>query len=491
MWERKKWLPIAIFIYVVQLLLELFAGIKIAQLGMLPGKFLAVVYLLLVAMAAVTFVLLFLGTGHGPSKKRRVRRVVSVVLALIMGIGSVFATSVAGKVLQTVDSVTEGNVLAVEGVYVLKSDSASKLKDAANYTFGISNDFDADNARSAVNTINDKLGKSITVTESSTATDNVDALYKGDVKAIIMNESYEKTLKKMDGYKDFNDKVKKIYEVKVTQKTTGGKDVTKDPFIVYISGSDTRSDILDTSRSDVNILMVVDPTTKQILLVNTPRDYYVENPAGNWAYDKLTHCGIYGVGCSEQALGNLYGCDINYYAQINFTGFETLIDDIGGITVESPQAFTADGYTFTSGANKLNGKQALAFARERHSFSGGDNVRGQNQMRVIEAVITQMTANGSKTLMNYGKILDSLSGTFMTDLSSQDIKALVKMQLNKNSSWNVVSYAVTGTGGMDTSYSMPNSQQYVMYQNKDSVAKASDLINKVEKGEKISDADAA
>ena len=268
-------------------------------------------------------------------------------------------------------------------------------------------------------------------------------------------------------------------------------DVTEQSFVVYISGSDTRSAILDTSRSDVNILMVVNPKTRQILLLNTPRDYYVENPAGNWAYDKLTHCGIYGIDCSEKALENLYSVKINYYAQINFTGFETLIDAIGGVTVDSPKAFEAGGYSFTEGENTLNGKQALAFARERHAFAGGDNVRGQNQMRVIKAVISKITSDGGTVLLHYGEILDSLSGMFVTDMNSDDISALVKMQLNDMSSWNVESYAVTGTGGMDTTYSMPGYSVYVMYQNPDMVAKATGLIDKVESGVILTDGDVA
>ena len=159
------------------------------------------------------------------------------------------------------------------------------------------------------------------------------------------------------------------------------------PFILYISGSDTRSKVLDISRSDVNILMAVNPQAKQVLLLNTPRDYYVKNPAGSGAYDKLTHLGIYGLDCSMKGLGNLYGVDVDYYAQINFTGFETLIDAIGGITVNSDEAFSAGGYDFVEGPNEMNGAKALAFARDRHHQASGDNARGKHQMMVIEAMI--------------------------------------------------------------------------------------------------------
>ena len=247
--------------------------------------------------------------------------------------------------------------------------------------------------------------------------------------------------------------------------------------------------MLDTSRSDVNILMAVNPQTRQILLLNTPRDYYIPNPAGGGQLDKLTHLGIYGIDVSMKGLADLYQEDVDYYGQINFTGFETLIDAIGGITVDSPQAFEAQGYSFSEGPNTMDGAQALAFARERHSFSSGDNERGRNQMRVITAVIQKITGDSTNLLLHYNEVLDSLQGMFVTNLTSDDIASLVKMQIDDNRSWNVKSYAVTGTGGSEYTYSMPSMKAYVMYENKDMVQKGADLIDKVMNGETLSDSD--
>ena len=526
MWKRKKWVPLAVLAFLLQLLLEAYAALHIQKLNLLPERYLYLAYGVLAGFAVLTFFLLFWGTGHGPGKRRRVRRIIAIILAICMGAGSVYVADVTGKISQTVTTVTETTttLAAMEGVYVLSSDSAADIQAAADYSFGIMSDFDAENTQAAVSEISEVLGKQITTVSRPSAIENAAALYQGDIKAIILNEAYVSALTDTEDYADFETAAKLIYEVPVKKtiqkqtteeatevagvssdsaasavgdgssgKSLGGivSDVTEQPFVVYISGSDTRSAILDTSRSDVNILMVVNPKTRQILLLNTPRDYYVENPAGNWAYDKLTHCGIYGIDCSEKALEKLYSVKINYYAQINFTGFETLIDAIGGVTVDSPEAFEAGGYSFTEGENTLDGKQALAFARERHAFAGGDNVRGQNQMRVIKSVISKITSDGGAVLLHYGEILDSLSGMFVTDMNSDDISALVKMQLNDMSSWNVESYAVTGTGGMDTTYSMPGYSVYVMYQNPDMVAKATGLIDKVENGVILTDGDVA
>ena len=118
--------------------------------------------------------------------------------------------------------------------------------------------------------------------------------------------------------------------------------ITKEPFVVYLSGVDNRGELTEKARSDVNILAVVNPTTKQAALINTPRDYYVDL-AGTDSKDKLTHAGLYGVETSMATLGNLYGVDVEHYLRINFAGFINIIDAIGGVDVYSDQAFTSVG----------------------------------------------------------------------------------------------------------------------------------------------------
>ena len=150
----------------------------------------------------------------------------------------------------------------------------------------------------------------------------------------------------------------------------------------------------------MNILAAVNPNTRQVLLINSPRDFYVANPSGDGAMDKLTHCGIYGVGCSMKALGDLYDEKVDYYLQINFEGFKKAIDAMGGITVYSDYSFKAIQRTkIVKGENYLTGQQALDFARERYTLAGGDNARGKNQMKVIKAVIEKATS-GTTILTN-------------------------------------------------------------------------------------------
>ena len=268
--------------------------------------------------------------------------------------------------------------------------------------------------------------------------------------------------------------------------------VTKEPFVVYVSGSDTREAKLAKSRSDVNILAFVNPVSKQVLLLNTPRDYYINISIAPDSKDKLTHCGLYGIDCSMDTLADLYGIDsINYYAQINFTGFETLIDEIGGVTVYSDASFTSSDYPdyrYVKGENELNGSEALAFVRERYNLGDGDYARGRHQMAVISAVIDKMTSS-TTLLTNYSGIMDSLEGMISTDFESGDISALINMQLSDGGGWDVKSYTVVGEGTKRTTYSMPKFKAYVTIPDEESVDKAKGLIQKVMNGETITDSD--
>ena len=266
------------------------------------------------------------------------------------------------------------------------------------------------------------------------------------------------------------------------------KKITKEPFVVYLSGVDTRGDLTDKARSDVNIIAAVNPVTKQVVLINTPRDYYVDL-AGTNSKDKLTHAGLYGVQTSMDTLGNLYGVDVQHYIRINFAGFINIVDALGGVDVYSDQAFTSvgspgyyDPTTFVEGWNHLDGKAALAFARERHAFKTGDVQRGINQMKVIDAMLNKIKSPA--LLMGFSKIMDSAADCFVTSLSQNQISALVRMQLSDFAEWNIESYTVTGSSGSSTKcYSAKGQKLYVMKPDENSVAKAKEMIAAVLGGE--------
>ena len=264
--------------------------------------------------------------------------------------------------------------------------------------------------------------------------------------------------------------------------------ITKEPFVIYLSGVDTRGELTEKARSDVNILAAVNPVTKRVVLINTPRDYYVDL-AGTSDKDKLTHAGLYGVETSMETLGNLYGVNVDHYIRINFAGFISIIDALGGVDVYSDQAFTSvgspgyyDPTTFVEGWNHLDGKAALAFARERHAFASGDIQRGINQMKVIDAMLNKIKSPA--LLMGFSKIMDAASDCFVTDFSQDQISALVRMQLSDFANWDIQSYTVTGSSGTSTQcYSAKGQKLYVMKPDEASVSKAKEMIATVLGGE--------
>lgn len=287
-----------------------------------------------------------------------------------------------------------------------------------------------------------------------------------------------------DEIKNFKESTKILYtikhEIQTSTKTaeTGSKySVKSGKFNVYISGIDTSGNISNVSRSDANILMSVNTNTHEALLTSIPRDYYVTLHSYG-AKDKLTHSGIYGINETVKTAEDLLDTDINYYVRVNFTTVIKLVDKLGGIDVYSDYNFSRDGYNFKKGYNHINGDAALVFSRERYSFASGDNQRVKNQQHVIEAIMKKVL-NSTTLLTKYTDILDSLKGSFQTNIEQDDISKLVKDQINNMSSWTIKSNSLTGTGASSSTYSMGSTKLYVMVPNSTSVTSAKEKIDEV------------
>ncbi len=325
------------------------------------------------------------------------------------------------------------------------------------------------------------------------ATEKVDSyqaayenLVNGSSQAMVFNSAYSSLLEM--SYENYQSNLKTIYSYKIK---TSIKDEAKahdsNVFNIYISGIDTYGSISTVSRSDVNLILTVNMNTHKILMTETPRDAYVKIPDGGAdQYDKLTHAGIYGVETSEKTLENLYGITIDYYARLNFDSFLKLIDALGGVTVYNDQAFTAhtnNKYSFEVGnINLSSGDQALAFVRERYSLEHGDYDRGNNQMKVIQAILNKMTS--LKSVSNYSTIISNVQDSIQTDMKLDTMMKLVNGQLDSGEKFTVTSQEVTGTGstGELTSYAMPSSNLYMIKLDDASVAKASQAIKDVMEG---------
>jgi LCP family protein required for cell wall assembly len=459
---------------VIQVMASAFALAVIYSMNILPSN------MTLIALGSLLFLLIIkiVFDVHG-KKRKRAHKFINVLSALISL--TIFAVAFYGMYTFNTLMQSTGKDVKTENisVIVLADSDYSRLKDLKGAVFSIRDIINLDSTNYAIDEINDKLEEEIATTAYIDFQSQVEALYEEDAQALILNEAYRSLIEEY--YTDFSEKTKVIYtvrrEVPLDESVTASASV-EEPFIVYISGIDTYGEISTSSRSDVNILAVVNPTTKEILLVNIPRDYYVEIDGGKGAKDKLTHAGLYGVDCSIKTIENLLDVDISYYAKVNFTSMVDIIDILDGIDVYSQYAFTdIEGHYVEKGIQHMSGEEALAFARERHHLPGGDRDRGKNQQEVIKAMIKKIVS--PSIITNMTSLVKTASSGVETNLTSDEISSLVQMQLTDMASWDITTTSVDGAGANMPTYSFGSQRLYVMIPDEDTVSAAKEEINNI------------
>ena len=457
----------------------------IFSLNILPMKFTVLLLIVLLALLGVVFY-----TQKRHKGKASYGKSLSILMIIILAAGSYYLGMINGAFNKVIGGTHKIDNMVVA---VLKDDPAETIQDAKDYTFGVQYQLGAEDVRQTIDEINKEVNSEINVTEYVDVAEQAEALFEGSVKAIIYNEGYAGILE--EEIANYQSEVKIIYSHEITKELLNSSveniNVKNTTFNVYLSGIDVYGSIKRTSRSDVNIIATVNTETHQILLTTTPRDYYVTIPdVSKGKRDKLTHAGIYGVDASIATLENLYETEIPFYARVNFTSIIDIVDELGGVDVNSKYSFkTIDGMKVKKGMNHFNGKQALAFSRERKNVPGGDYQRGKNQQAVIVAIIQKMIS--PKILVSASGIIDSVSGSVETNMSQNQLQDLIKSQLNKGGSWNIYSVAAEGKGKSDYTYSMPGRKLYVSEPVQESVQNIIDLMKRVQNGEIIEGSEVA
>lgn len=462
--KNKKVLNIvSIIIGIISLILMLVFSYAIYKLNMIPGKFLIPVYILIFVIYTGLLLTVFL-----PKVKSKIK-VFSMIILVLFGVIFGFADKYIFTTLNFMD-ILDRDVLQKEryDVYVLENSSYNKLEDLKGKKVGL---YQSSNSEKAGSELKNKVN--FEIIEYTDVEKMFGSLNNDEINAIIISSSVKNLLD--TELNDINVKIKSIYNFKISiEKNDIVKvvNVTNTPFNVYIAGGDGYGSIDYTFNTDVNMVATINPTTRKILLTSIPRDYYVNLVGqGPNAYDKLTHAGYYGIEESVKTVENLLDTDINYYVKINFSTIQGIVDAIGGVDVYSDYDFYEQAYGlyhFTIGNNHLDGKQALAFARERKSFATGDVQRVKNQQKVVEAIVNKVTSS-TALISSYDRILDSVSENLDTNMPSKDISRLVKMQLNDMRGWTIESQNAVGTGQMGPTYTFPTLNLYTMLPDKDSV----------------------
>ena len=427
-----------------------------------------IVLVILVLITDLFAIMLLLSKG-------RIRNVIGILLTIILLILMIFGITYE---LNTLDFLKQFGFNSYKtenyNVIVLDSSEYDELEDLNDLSIA---HLDLDTHKGLQNAVAD-IKKEIKFTSlvGEDISDLTEMLESDETSAIILESAQLSIIEEEN--KEFYDSIRIIWSTDVEieiAKIGESVDVTKDSFNILISGIDTYGSITKVSRSDVNILVTVNPSTHSILLTSIPRDYYVLLPEFN-EYDKLTHAGIYGIETSVSAVENLLDTTINYYIKVNFTSMINIVDALGGITVESNYDFTTqDGYHFTKGTNELNGKEALSFARERKAFADGDRIRGQNQELILASLINK--AMSASIITNYVDLLNALDDKFVTNITDEEITDFIKKQISEMPSWNINAISLDGSNAYDYTYSYKSQKLYVMKPYEESVLNAKEQIN--------------
>ena len=462
------------------------------ELSILPLKYFIP---LIIIVFLITFLLYRLSRDKNDSHpvKVAVMKLINIILAIVL----IIASWSLMKGSNFISAITGGSEEIIEmDVVVLKDSFYDTIDDLKGQSFGALHG-DAVNINNTETMIEDDIGD-ITVTNYASNNELIEALMTEEMSAIIVKNVDLKTFDSIE--ENFNEKIRIIqkYEIKLPKVTANSAKVTQEPFIVFISGRDQKGPINTFSLSDVNMIATINPTTKQIVLVSIPRDYYVDIQGidGVMGKDKLTHSAKGGIDATIQTVENLMDIKMNYYAKFNFTSFLNVIDALGGIEIDVPKydvigrddgvfVTRLDKYTIKPGKQTFDSKHALSFVRERYAFVDGDEIRGKNQMLMLKAIIKKCCSPSLITSMD--SVFESLSDSFETNLSASDIKSLINMQISDMASWDVQSFRLTGDASQRTLElatvgdvtSVNPKGVYVTQPDEQSIAKAREYIQKV------------
>ncbi len=434
--------------------------------------------------------------------------VVGIILAILLGVNvAMLLVRQKSMVATKVIGIGIGVICVVAGIFAMRYTDAfngflnkitEKKPETKEYSVMVMND-------SATSGLTDLEGKSAGFLETDKNAvkakqylqgqvkieagfyDSVDTLISmlrnGIVDSIVLGTSQVEMVKEEMENEAKDLKVIYTFEIELDgeEVQVSDKEVTAEPFIVYISGSDSRTGIKTTARSDVNILAVVDPAQGKILLVSIPRDTYVQLHGTTGLKDKLTHAGVYGIDMSRTTIEDFLGIQIDHTIKVSFDTVVKVVDQLDGIEINSDQELqlktNGKVCNYSVGKQVVDGDCALRFARERKSYKTGDRHRGENQQEVITAIVNKLS--GSKSyLLKLPEILEIAADSFETSFERDDIAGFIRMQLENPKKWQVESIAIDGAGTMEPTYSMgANRPLYVMIPSAESIEQAVKKIN--------------
>lgn len=472
--------------YILLVVSTAFVGYQMYALGVLPDTVLYP-FLLILGLVCLIFFLLNLEFKHSKKITNTVLAI-SLILscAYMLGAYYIFRTNGTLASITAIKNTNDNNI----SVIVMSESDIDSLENLSGKKVGILKNIDKGGTEKALEQIQKEMPVEFEQVELDSVPQEAMALYSGDVDAVILNEAYRTNVTELEDYADFSTRTRVIFQAhfktSATNEALAVSDVTTKPYNILISGNDTYGDVGELSRSDVNMVVTVNPMTSTVLLTSIPRDSYIPVDCGD-AYacaegelDKITHTGINGITSTKRTVEKLLDIDINYTFRVNFSSVTNIVDSLGGIDIEVPEGqavetFYADSTLegVTEGWNHLDGERALSFARERYAYIDGDNQRVRNQQMVLKAIFNKATS--PEIIVNYTSLLKALESAFDTTLSQDEITDFIKYQIQAIPDWKFESYQVSGDG--DTLFCPSLGQEaYVTVLDQNTVALAHDKI---------------
>ena len=489
--QNKVLRGIGIVLSILLVVASFYLVYQLIKINVLPTKLLFLITIIFVLLDAIFALLLCYYT------RAIVSKIICVVITLVLIFGSCmggYYISKTGSLLTNITNVTKHakNTVSV----VVKQSSGIKNKSQLNgLSVGTLRTIGTQGTSKALKELS-KDGIVMNQSEYDSLSSMLEAFYNGEVDSIIINESSRSQILDMESYADFDNNTRVVYQtsykVENTDKANAVTDITSKPFNVLISGSDTRGGFDENGRSDVIMVATINPKTSTILLTSVPRDYYVTTACDaadgcmQGALDKITHTGIHGTNTTKRTVEQLLGIEINYTFKVGFDTVTDLVDALGGVDVyvEPGYAVTTSTFSVHEGVNHLDGQHALAYARERYSYTEGDRQRTKNQQQVLMGIVNEATK--PSVITKYASIMDAMANTFSTTMSNEEISDLIKYQINNNPKWKMEQYMVDGTGDTLMCAELGDAAS-VMVPNQSTVKMAKDKINAVLAGKSADD----
>lgn len=450
----------------ISLLLSIILTIELKNLNILPNKYLIIISIFLLLLNIIGIITILI--------KNKTSKIIGITLSILLIIINIIGLYYINNTKNFFKNGFNNNIeIKKYNILVLKTSKYNKIEELTNIGY-------------LENIIENKTYLNQIEIKEKQEYKSIYSLYEDlinkKIQSIILDESYIELLE--TDYKDILENTRIIYSFDITKEISKKETKEIKPINIYISGSDSRNGLIETnSRTDVNMIMTINPKERKILLTSIPRDYYIQLHGTSGYKDKLTHSGIYGINMSKYTLEDLFNIKIDYTIKVGFQSVIDIVDLIGGIDIISDKTFTthckdggAEQTNIKEGLNHLTGPQALSYARERYAYIEGDNHRIQNQQQVLEAIITSSFKN-KNIIIKYKEFLELFKNLYRTDIPDTLIKEYIKNQLSNNKPWTIEKQVVTGTGSSNITYSMPGKYLYVMVPDNKSIEKATNNIN--------------